>query len=296
MFISDGTGHVVTNTTIDDDADLSVLAYVAMDNDYLYVAFDVTDDVVAVDTTDPETYWYDSPDLYLGLYDSHGAPHSSYERENEPDYHIRFAQHKVLIDNLSGYTLLSRGDPDYYWEEKFLPGYVVEAKIPFADLASAGNDDLFTPVVGMRLPIDFSVNDNDTDPVTNGREGIMTYSPYNEDHSYEHPYRWLYTWIGDQWTGVESDANEVLTYNLDQNYPNPFNPTTLIQYSLQQSGKVTLKVYDMLGREVQTLVNETQNAGRHTVQFNASNLASGVYLYRMESGSFVQVKKMLFIK
>lgn len=294
MFISDGTGHVVTNTTIDDDADLSVLAYVAMDNDYLYVAFDVTDDVVSTDTTQ-SSWLIDSPDLYIGLFDWHGAPHNSYKRGSQPDYHIRFGRNAAMIDNLGSYRILEQGDPNYYWDERFLPGYVVEAKISLADLAAAGNDDLFTPVIGKRIPIDFSVNDND-EPGTGNREGIMTYSPYNEDHSYEHPYRWLYTWIGDQWTGVESDANEVLTYNLDQNYPNPFNPTTLIQYSLQQTGKVTLKVYDMLGSEVRTLVNETQNAGRHTVQFNASSLASGVYLYRLESGSFVQVKKMLFIK
>lgn len=295
IFVSDG-GHIVTNTTIDDDADLSVFAYVAMDNDYLYVAFDVTDDVVYVDTTDGETYWYDSPDLYIGLYNWHGAPHSSYKRGSEPDYHIRFAQHTALIDNLGGYRLLEHGDTDYYWQEKFQPGYVVEAKIPLADMAAAGSDDLFTPHVGMRIPIDFSINDNDNPNTPKDREGILTYSPYNEDNSYQHPYRWVNTWIGDQWTGIEDNVNEVLTYNLDQNYPNPFNPTTLIQYSLQQSGTVTLKVYDMLGREVTTLVNEAQNAGRHVVEFNARSLASGVYLYRLESGSFVQVRKMLLLK
>jgi len=295
MFLSDGTGHKVTNTTIDDDADLSVLAYVAMDNDNIYLAFDVTDDVVSTDTTDPQTWLYDSPDFYIGLYNWHGAPHNSYKRGSEPDYHFRFARNAALIDNLGGTRVLEQGDPNYYWDEKFLPGYVVEAKIALADLATAGGDDLFTPVIGMRIPLDFSVNDNDS-PGTNVREGIMTYSPYNEDHSWEHPYRWVNTWIGDQWTGVDGDANEVLTYNLEQNYPNPFNPTTLIQYSLQKSGIVTLKVYDMLGREIKTLVNENQNAGSHVIEFNAQNLASGVYLYRLETGSFTQVKKMIFMK
>ena len=294
MFISDGTGHVVTNTTIDNDDDLSVLAYVAMDNDYLYVAFDVVDDVVSTDTTQ-SSWLIDSPDLYIGLYNWHGAPHNSYKRGNEPDYHIRFGRNAALIDNLGSFRVLEQGDPNYYWDERFSPGYVVEAKISFVDLAAAGGDDLFSPLLGMRIPIDFSVNDND-EPGTGNREGIMTYSPYSEDHSYEHPYRWLFTWIGDQWVGVEDNVGEVANYNLEQNYPNPFNPATVIKYSLKESGKVTLKIYDMLGKEVMTLVNETQNAGSHLINFNGNGLASGVYFYKLDTGSFTQVKKMILMK
>jgi hypothetical protein len=265
-----------------------------MDNDYLYIAFDVTDDVVSTDTTQ-SSWLIDSPDLYIGLFNWHGAPHSSYKRGSEPDYHFRFGRNAAMIDNLGGHRLMEQGDPNYYWDERFLPGYVVEAKISFADLAAAGGDDLFVPIIGMRIPFDLSVNDND-EVGTGNRQGIMTYSPYNEDNSWQHPYRWVNTWIGDQWTDVENDENVVLSYNLDQNYPNPFNPATRIQYSLEQAGNVTLKVYDMLGREVQTLVNENQNAGTHMVEFNAKNLASGVYLYRLEAGSFVQVRKMILMK
>jgi hypothetical protein len=88
----------------------------------------------------------------------------------------------------------------------------------------------------------------------------------------------------------------VLTYELSQNYPNPFNPVTQIQYSLEKSSNVTLRVFDILGREVATLINENQNAGRHVVDFDASNFASGIYLYRLEAGSFIQVKKMILMK
>ncbi len=88
----------------------------------------------------------------------------------------------------------------------------------------------------------------------------------------------------------------MLSYELAQNYPNPFNPVTQIQYSLEQSSNVTLRVFDILGREVATLINENQNAGRHVVDFNASDFASGIYLYRLEAGSFVQVKKMILMK
>jgi len=85
-------------------------------------------------------------------------------------------------------------------------------------------------------------------------------------------------------------------YSLEQNYPNPFNPSTTIRYQLPQDGLVTLKVYDILGREVTTLVNEEKTKGRYEVNFNAENLASGVYLYRIKVNDFVDVKKMLLIK
>ena len=84
---------------------------------------------------------------------------------------------------------------------------------------------------------------------------------------------------------------------LYQNYPNPFNPATTIRYSVPiESGPITLKVYDLLGREVAQLVNEYKIAGDYEVQFNASNLPSGIYMYRFQSGSFSVSKKMMLMK
>ena len=85
-------------------------------------------------------------------------------------------------------------------------------------------------------------------------------------------------------------------YALEQNYPNPFNPATKITYALPKAGNVELKVYDVLGREVAVLVNEVRQAGIHTVEFNASNFASGIYFYTMKSGDFNAVKKMILVK
>jgi len=85
-------------------------------------------------------------------------------------------------------------------------------------------------------------------------------------------------------------------YDLEQNYPNPFNPTTTINYSLPQQGMVTLKVYNIIGQEVGTLVNGYRNAGTHSVAFNAQQLSSGVYFYRLQAGNFSSVKKMLLLK
>jgi hypothetical protein len=92
---------------------------------------------------------------------------------------------------------------------------------------------------------------------------------------------------------VETIPNE---YTLYQNYPNPFNPTTNIRFSLPQSGNVKVVIYDAIGKQVETLVNNELNAGTHTISWNASGLASGIYLCRIEAGSFVQVNKMLLLK
>ena len=98
-------------------------------------------------------------------------------------------------------------------------------------------------------------------------------------------------------TGVSELTNSTPhTWSLGQNYPNPFNPATVISYQIPVNTYVTLKVYDMLGREVKTLVNERQTAGTHLVTFDAGNLASGVYFYRMQAGSFVQTKKLILMK
>jgi len=85
-------------------------------------------------------------------------------------------------------------------------------------------------------------------------------------------------------------------YVLDQNYPNPFNPVTSISYAVPRTGRVSLKVYDLLGREVATLVQEVQQCGRYTFRFHGENLSSGLYLYRLTSERGTLVRKMLLMK
>lgn len=85
-------------------------------------------------------------------------------------------------------------------------------------------------------------------------------------------------------------------YSLQQNYPNPFNPSTVINYSLPVEGFVSLKVFDVLGREIATLVNEPLNAGVHQIEWNAGNQPSGVYYYRLQAGTFTDTKKLLLTK
>jgi hypothetical protein len=83
---------------------------------------------------------------------------------------------------------------------------------------------------------------------------------------------------------------------LNQNYPNPFNPSTTIRYTLPLAGNVTLKVYNALGQEIATLVNGHQKAQNYEVTFDASNLASGIYIYKLQTANFSQSKKMVLLK
>jgi len=104
-------------------------------------------------------------------------------------------------------------------------------------------------------------------------------------------------------TDISGDSNPVYTFSLNQNYPNPFNPTTKIKYTIpsvtlsgSEGSLTTLKVYDVLGNQVAVLVNEKQPAGSYEIEFDASNLSSGIYFYKLVSGSFIDTKKMILMK
>ncbi len=102
--------------------------------------------------------------------------------------------------------------------------------------------------------------------------------------------------IYDTPTNINSGTEITGHYNLFQNYPNPFNPVTIIKYELRITNDVKIKVYDILGTEVSTLINEKQEAGSYEVEFDGSRFAGGVYFYRIDSGEFSQTKRMMLIK
>lgn len=113
-----------------------------------------------------------------------------------------------------------------------------------------------------------------------------------------------FTWFLDDFnfsTG-EATSSEVVdsgipqSLQLNQNYPNPFNPTTNIEFALPESSHATLEVFDMLGQRVATLVDQTMSAGQHSVNFDASNLSSGIYIYRIQAGNSIQTRKLTLIK
>ncbi|MCH8033439.1 MAG: T9SS type A sorting domain-containing protein [Bacteroidetes bacterium] len=96
---------------------------------------------------------------------------------------------------------------------------------------------------------------------------------------------------------VENIQAEIPTdFTLHQNYPNPFNPSTKIKFVIPNSSFVNLKVYNVLGKEAATLVNEERPAGSYELEFDASSLASGVYLYRLQAGDFIETKKMILLR
>ncbi len=97
-------------------------------------------------------------------------------------------------------------------------------------------------------------------------------------------------------TGIKDKSSKPYRFALEQNYPNPFNPSTVISWQLPVTSHVVLKVYDVLGREVSTLVNNVENAGNHKAKFDAGNLASGIYFYSLTAGNFYQTKKLILLK
>ena len=97
-------------------------------------------------------------------------------------------------------------------------------------------------------------------------------------------------------TDVDDETNNPISFMLEQNYPNPFNPNTVISYSVPEQSNVKLSVYDVLGNEVKTLVNENKNPGKYYVEFDGKDLSSGVYYYNIQVGNYSDVKKMILMK
>ncbi len=301
IYRSEGTGFDAPSGLHDGDADYSLSTYLAFDADNLYFAADVTDDIYSwKKRTDP--WMNDAINLYIGLYDENNTgTFTSYKRGATPHYEIRFDEERVTIGNSD--SLLYPGANYFFGQKSLSSGYYFEAKISLADLATKRNsaysgvlDDVFHPAEGMKIGIDFSCNDADA---TGDRELVFCYSSDNKDQSWNNPSLWAWTWIGNKMTvGVEDGKNNnvVSNFNLDQNYPNPFNPSTKISYAIQSPELVTLRVFDVLGREVAMLVNQYQTAGSHSVSFDASSLASGMYFYKLEAGSFQSIKKMMLLK
>lgn len=286
--------HIVPNTVVSNDADLSMALYMATDNDYFYFAVEMNDDVI--DTTGSEPWEKDSPDIFLGLYDWHGPPHTNYWRGEVPDYQFRLLPTGVDVVNLDNLRILSVASDDYFWQENPPFGYKIEGRFSWVELADITGDSLFNPQNGQRIPFDVSINDADGG---GEREGIMTWSPYNDDTSWMTPADWLYTWVFNPFPddiGENPTTAVPLKFELKQNYPNPFNPSTTIEYSLAKQGEVRLEIFNTLGQVVSTPVHAVQTAGTYSIHFNAANLPSGIYFYRLRTGLYEHIRKMVLMK
>jgi len=278
---------------IKDSLDYSANCYVAMDNENLYIAFDVFDDVFSWSADNTVDWWEDECiEFYFGFYEL-GIPHSYFFRGAEPDYRLVFLPNE--LDLWSG-EMYAAGTENYYFEALGESDYVIEAKIPFAQIQVAG-DSTYTPKAGSIIP--FEIFAADADVADGGCESRLQLG----DNAALNPWGggpevWTFAWVGiPSFTSVEeNNPIKVSSYYLGKNYPNPFNPTTTINYSIPKSSDVTLYVYNTLGQKVKTLVNAKQTAGKYTVNFDASNLASGIYFYQIKADNFTKVKKMVLIK
>jgi aminopeptidase N len=190
--------------------------------------------------------------------------------------------------------IYGENEPTYTvgWDESFVSGDIYNVTITIYQAVNS-NPSFFTMPV--QIKINTSLGDTTVTLFNDAQIQTYQFDVVGDPQSIVFdPGNWILK-NNTVVTEVE-DVVQHFNYSLQQNYPNPFNPSTTIEYSIPQSGLVTLKVFNVLGKEVATLVNGQNDAGNHTVEFNASALNSGVYFYKIESGNFVETKKMILLK
>ena len=287
-----GTPKVIN--TVDNDDDASANVYLAADSGKLYVAAEVTDDDFNIESGN---WWeQDAFELFMGLYDQRGPKHGVATRGAEPDYKFVFLGDTAFVEfttpslGLSGRSFVEYANSGVNGS----PGAMIEFSIRLDSLAAMNGDSVFVPSEGMRIPIEPTWHDRDA----GSWQGNVAMSKLNNDNAYQTPSVWSHTYTGRYDGDVLSTEDEIVasSFALKRNYPNPFNPSTTIEYSLGLAGPTKLMIYDVLGREIATLVNEYRPAGVHKVMWNASGLPSGVYFYRLESSDFNRTQKMILMK
>ena len=222
-----------------------------------------------------------------------GGKNNEFTFINDP---IRFSyQHNIRLLSNGNYTLFDNGN---YHDPSF--SRAVEYKLDQINKTAAlvwqyrNSPDYYGFAMGnaQRLPNGNTIIGwGATNPtLTEVRsDGVKTLEMTLENNVFS------YRIFKQTWKGAPEEPPPT-NFVLSQNYPNPFNPMTTIKYQLTQDGYVTLKVYDMLGREVRTLISENQKADTYIISFNAQNLASGVYFYKLVANGFIESKKMIYVK
>ncbi len=294
-------GGAAADTWTPESRDLNFAGWLAMDADNFYVGFKVIDD-------DPgwgsQAWQGDGFDVFAGFYDvakerqqhGDGAMYS----DDFADYRFSFALNAVPGEQFQkdGWEPWTPDDLELA-SQKTEDGYNVELKIPFRSVRPPLGS-LFTPEMGMFIPLKIDINDNDgpDDPFGDGRTMTLHVGGVDNDQNWKRPFSWGWALVGGA-AGVRQKSAAPFTTRLYRNYPNPFNPTTTIHFELGAEEHVQLVVYDLLGRRVRTLVDERIKAGSHRVLWNATDeegrlVAAGVYFVKLTAGeTFVQKVALL---
>ncbi len=300
QFIPEGAGGDAGAGWDENSTDCMFKCVLLMDDNYLYISADVTDDDVNTDTQ-YQTWQGDALEFYIGYYDVRTLKewHTKNFSKANGDWRIGFnTLNQITLD---GSTVTDVPGVESTIFTKFTgDGYIIEAKLCLDSLALGGNIDVTN---GLLMPLRIDCNDIDPSKGDVGRSmilqlgGVPTGGRVDMDQDWTRPHAWALMEVVDGPTAVGNEVSNLpKEFKLHNNYPNPFNPATRIKFDLPKESFVTLKVYDITGREVASLINSNRKAGYHEVTFDASNLASGIYMYRLIANDFSYTKKMMLIK
>jgi hypothetical protein len=279
-------GTLTRMTTV---SDFDYRFYGLYDDHYIYGFYRVYDDYI--DTTwTGASYQEDGIEMFIDANNTHDA--NAYSASHAYQMNLR------PQDKIDSVKAVYKKGLDYNW--KLVPqlddtvfsdrgGYTLEFKMSLDSLG-------FTTPPAVGTAFSFQLQADDNDGTGRAHTANWWYSPANTD--YLNTLQWGDAKFGPAIvTSVGRNSGQTIrSFELAQNYPNPFNPSTEISFTLAKSEKVRLAVYNLLGKEVAVLVNGTRNAGSQTVTFNAKNLSSGVYFYKLQAGSTVLAKKMMLLK
>jgi hypothetical protein len=301
------------------DADASAKFWMGFENitgaNMMVFYAEIMDDIVVpADAADNGGggWAFDSWEAGIGAYGPEdyvaGSDHQSFESGEEPDYQLRAGLMNVNGPYIHGWDG-DAGDPGFNQlvgnsatvADTSADGMVrlltILSTVEFSGVNTAAADFVYPTGEGVStMMFNLAINDNDG----TSRDYQGCWSSKCTSAWWNTPANWeVVALVGS--AAVVSNEDVVSTtpieYSLDQNYPNPFNPSTNIQFSLAATSDVTLEVYNMLGQKVATLLqNQKMNAGSHTQTFDASRLASGMYVYRISTPNFVQSRSMMLIK
>ncbi len=308
---------VGTGTMPDDEIDLSAWVWFGWDEEYLYCYTEVMDEYVVVNNS--TAYENDAVELKFDP-DPYAEAETGVYGQRLSALGEDVAEVPEGVDNLGTGESDSGSDWEAVEGEDYArietdTGYNLEFRVPFETFVKG--DRIIDNSVGGIFGLAINIMDNDDA----GRESVLRWSSNMNDAVWNEPPRHgTATFLENHMislstentiTGVDTNsidytppdvaveknpANTPKAFQLAQNYPNPFNPTTTIAYNLEKSENVTLKVFDITGKQVGVIVNQVQNAGEYTVTFDGSKLSSGVYFFHLQAGAQRLTKKMRLLK